>query len=131
HGTGTAGGEATELQALAESRRAATQNGAPAAISSIKAVIGHTKAAAGVASVIKSVTALQARIVSPATGCSSPHPVLKDANTSLRPLKVAQPWPEGKPLRAGVSAMGFGGINCHAVLENPEQIQVQRRQFTA
>ena len=25
--------------------------------------------------------------------------------------------------------MGFGGINCHVVLENPEQ--VQRRQFTA
>jgi len=119
------------LQALAEARRAATQNGAPAAISSIKAVIGHTKAAAGVAGVIKSVKALQARILPPATGCSSPHPVLKDANTSLRPLKVAQPWPEGKPLRAGVSAMGFGGINCHVVLENPEQIQVQRRQFTA
>lgn len=121
HGTGTAVGDTTELQALAEARRSAAQNGPPAAISSVKALIGHTKAAAGVAGLIKSVKALQARILPPATGCSNPHPVLKDANESLRPLKVAQPWPEGKPLRAGISAMGFGGINCHVVLENPEQ----------
>jgi enediyne polyketide synthase len=129
HGTGTAVGDATELQALVGARPATAPNDSPAAISSIKAVIGHTKAAAGVAGLIKSVKALQARILPPATGCTSPHPLLKDAGTSLRPLKTAQPWPEERPLRAGVSAMGFGGINCHVVLENPKQSQP--RQFTA
>jgi enediyne polyketide synthase len=68
HGTGTAVGDATELQALARARREATvdreapgevvANGtnassAPCApstvVSSVKAIIGHTKAAAGVA----------------------------------------------------------------------------------
>src|SRR5205085_11969098 len=43
-------------------------------------------------------------------------------------IQVAEPWPIDQPLRAGVSAMGFGGINCHVVLENPQQSQV--RTFT-
>ncbi|HEV2991603.1 MAG TPA: type I polyketide synthase [Candidatus Angelobacter sp.] len=129
HGTGTAVGDETELQALTEARHASRKASSPAAISSIKAVIGHTKAAAGVAGLIKSVKALQERILPPATGCSNPHPLLAQSDGSLRPLTVAQAWPDGQPLRAGVSAMGFGGINCHLVLENPEQDRP--RVFTA
>src|SRR6266536_2779581 len=49
HGTGTAVGDATELRALSEARRDAGATGTPAVVSSIKAMIGHTKAAAGVA----------------------------------------------------------------------------------
>ncbi len=126
HGTGTAVGDATELEVLAQARRTSSSEDSPAAISSIKAVVGHTKAAAGVGGFIKSVKALQARILPPATGCSNPHPLLKQADTSLRPLSVAEPWPADRPLRAAVSAMGFGGINCHVVLESPEQPQSRR-----
>ncbi|HEV3039497.1 MAG TPA: type I polyketide synthase [Candidatus Angelobacter sp.] len=129
HGTGTAVGDETELQALTDARSASGSEISPAAISSIKAVIGHTKAAAGVAGLIESVKALEARILPPATGCSNPHPLLKESGASLHTLSVAQPWPDGLPLRAGVSAMGFGGINCHLVLENPEQDQP--RSFSA
>ncbi len=32
-------------------------------------------------------------------------------------MRQGEPWPAGRPLRAGVSAMGFGGINTHVVLE--------------
>nr|BFE84794.1 hypothetical protein GCM10020093_073950 [Planobispora longispora] len=34
-------------------------------------------------------------------------------------LRKAEPWPSGAPVRAAVTAMGFGGINTHVVLENP------------
>jgi enediyne polyketide synthase len=125
HGTGTAVGDATELEVLAQARRASTPKNSAAAIGSIKAIIGHTKAAAGVGGLIKSVKALQSRILPPATGCSTPHPLLKQADTPLRPLPVAEPWPAGQPLRAAISAMGFGGINCHVVLEGTEQNQTR------
>src|SRR5690606_19899065 len=57
HGTGTKVGDAPELTALSQALR---QSGAaqPAAIGSVKALIGHTKAAAGVAGLIKAVMAL-------------------------------------------------------------------------
>ena len=35
----------------------------------------------------------------------------------LRVLRNGELWPADRPLRAGVSAMGFGGINAHIVLE--------------
>jgi enediyne polyketide synthase len=116
HGTGTIVGDTTELKALSDARRRA---GAPrsAAIGSIKANIGHTKAAAGVAGVIKAVMALHRQIIPPTTGCEQPHREFKNAGASLRVPREGEPWPEGEGRRAAVSAMGFGGINTHVVLE--------------
>src|SRR5689334_15665607 len=84
HGTGTAVGDATELQALTRVRRDA----APAVISSIKAIIGHTKAAAGVAGLIKATMALNAQILPPTIGCDEPHEALNDS--PLRALKQGE-----------------------------------------
>ncbi len=131
HGTGTAVGDATELEVLSRARKATiaeSGNNFQAVVGSLKAIIGHTKAAAGMGGLIKTVKALQTRILPPTTGCLNPHLLLKQAGAALRQIPVAEPWPADQPLRAGVSAMGFGGINCHVVLENPEQSQV--RTFT-
>jgi enediyne polyketide synthase len=116
HGTGTEVGDATELRVIARARREA---GAPgtAAVGSVKAVIGHTKAAAGVAGLVKAAMALHAQVIPPATGCVDPHPELLAEPRVLRAPAAGEPWPDGAPLRAGVSAMGFGGINVHVVLE--------------
>lgn len=114
HGTGTALGDATELRAFAEARKEADDKAPAVAISSIKGNIGHTKAAAGVAGLIKATMAVHHEVIPPATGHFDPHP---DLDTSaLRIPLAAETWPEGRPVRAGVSAMGFGGINAHVVL---------------
>lgn len=118
HGTGTSVGDATELQVLSQARRAASNTAAPAYIGSIKANIGHTKAAAGVAGLIKATLALHAQILPPTTGCEQPHAALTGAPAVLQVLPQGVLWPGDRPLRAGVSAMGFGGINTHVVLEN-------------
>ncbi len=117
HGTGTSVGDATELRALSRARRNASPQAGAAAIGSLKANIGHTKAAAGVAGLIKAVLALKARILPPTTGCEDPHPELKTDAPALRVLKQGEAWPREQSLRAGVSSMGFGGINAHVVLE--------------
>ncbi|WP_043617874.1 type I polyketide synthase [Nonomuraea candida] len=118
HGTGTAVGDATELTALSEARAQADPQAGPAAIGSIKGMIGHAKAAAGVAGLIKAVMAVHEQVLPPTLGCVEPHEVLTGESATLRALRVAEPWPDGAPLRAGVSAMGFGGINSHVVIEN-------------
>jgi enediyne polyketide synthase len=118
HGTGTAVGDATELQALARARREADPEAPPAAIGSIKANIGHTKAAAGVAGLIKAAMAVSAQVIPPTTGCDEPHPELKTAAPALRVPRRGELFPPEGCVRAGVSAMGFGGINAHVTLES-------------
>ena len=118
HGTGTSVGDATELRALSRARRESSPDAPAAAIGSIKANIGHTKAAAGVAGLIKAALALEAQVLPPTTGCEEPHPELAGDSAALRVLSQGEPWPPDRPLRAGVSAMGFGGINAHVVLES-------------
>ncbi|MGV9776513.1 type I polyketide synthase [Streptosporangium sp. NPDC003464] len=117
HGTGTAVGDMTELTALSGARSAAAPGASPAAVSSIKGMIGHAKAAAGVAGLIKATMAVHEQVLPPTIGCVDPHQVLTDESASLRVLRKAEPWPAGAPVRAGVTAMGFGGINTHVVLE--------------
>ena len=116
HGTGTRTGDEVELQALTTALTEANAPAGSAALGSVKANIGHTKAAAGVAGLIKTVMALRTGVLPPATGCASPAAPV-DGTGALRILQHPEPWPSNRPRRAGVSAMGFGGINVHVVLE--------------
>lgn len=128
HGTGTTVGDATELQALSLARREAHADAPSAALGSVKANIGHTKAAAGVAGLMKAAMAVRARVVPPTTGCDTPHAQLKGERPALRIVKEGELWPYDAPVRAGVSAMGFGGINTHLTLEAVDTLE--RRSFT-
>jgi enediyne polyketide synthase len=128
HGTGTTIGDATELQALSQARREAGGRSATAAVGSIKANIGHTKAAAGVAGLIKAALAVHVGVVPPTTGCDNPHPELTAGDPMLRVVREAELWPADAPVRASVSAFGFGGINAHVTLEAVET--APRKTFT-
>ncbi|MEV0887802.1 type I polyketide synthase [Streptomyces microflavus] len=119
HGTGTAVGDATELTALMGARSAADPDAPVAAITSIKGMIGHTKAAAGIAGLIKAAMAVDNQTLPPAIGTVDPHRLLTEERANLKALRKAEAWPEGAPRRAGITAMGFGGINTHVVLEAP------------
>lgn len=112
HGTGTAVGDDTELRTLLAVRGT---EGRPATLGSVKANIGHTKAAAGVAGLIKAAMAVYSEVLPPTTGCVQPHPVLTDTPAALRVADEAAAWSTSQRY-AGVSAMGFGGINAHLVL---------------
>ncbi len=117
HGTGTNVGDATELKVISRARRESNTSASRAAIGSIKANIGHTKAAAGIAGLIKATLAVHTQTLPPITGCERPHPELDGDAAALRILREPETWPDGKPLRASVSAMGFGGINTHVTIE--------------
>ncbi len=129
HGTGTYVGDATELAALTSSLREAGPAKATPPVGSIKANIGHTKAAAGVAGLIKAALTVHTQILPPNTACEEPHPELRGADAPLRTLDHGEPWPAGQAVRAGVSSFGFGGINVHVVLEGAPA--VRRRSLLA
>lgn len=129
HGTGTAVGDETELKTLSRAVREAGVKHGRSFIASTKANIGHTKAAAGVAGLIKATMALSKQVIPPMTNHERPHPVIAAEDGVLQTVRKGIAWPEERPLRAGVSAMGFGGINTHLTLENPAE---RRRQgFTS
>lgn len=113
HGTGTAVGDPTEVRALASLRDGARR---PLPIGSIKANIGHTKAAAGLAGLIKIVEALKAGIVPPHVGCDTPHDVFDEVDRRIHPALAGEALDDGCVI-AGVSSFGFGGINAHVVIE--------------
>ncbi|MBZ9803452.1 type I polyketide synthase [Mesorhizobium sp. ES1-6] len=111
HGTGTAVGDPTEIQALA-SLRGATSN--PLLIGSIKANIGHTKAAAGFAGLAKAIEALRQGVLPPHVGCRDPHPAFAETENRIQPSLIPK---RIDGTLAGVSSFGFGGINAHIVIE--------------
>lgn len=127
HGTGTALGDATEIEALGSARLLADPSAPPAALSSLKGNIGHTKAAAGIAGLIKATLAVHNQVIPPATGHDNPHPKLLGESPALYVPREAEQWPADRPIRAGVSAMGFGGINTHIAIEQAPGTERQDR----
>ena len=86
-------------------------------IGSIKANIGHTKAAAGFAGLVKTVESLRQGLVPPHVGCEEPHPVFAETDHRIRPNMACAPIEGERGGIAGVSSFGFGGINAHVVVE--------------
>ncbi|HRK57412.1 MAG TPA: type I polyketide synthase, partial [Burkholderiaceae bacterium] len=117
HGTGTAIGDPSELRSLAE-----VFNDVPRAscvVGSVKANVGHLLSAAGIASFIKLVLMLQHKRMPPSLHVQRPTAQLRDAQTPFRLLENAEHWhaPENMPRRGAINSFGFGGTNCHMVLE--------------
>jgi acyl transferase domain-containing protein/NAD(P)H-dependent flavin oxidoreductase YrpB (nitropropane dioxygenase family)/NAD(P)-dependent dehydrogenase (short-subunit alcohol dehydrogenase family) len=118
HGTGTVAGDASELSSLMELFKGAGAATRTCAVGSVKSMIGHTKAAAGVTGLIKAALALHQRVLPPTLNVTDPNPKLLESDSPFYLNTEAQPWAaNGLPRRAGVSAFGFGGSNFHAVLE--------------
>jgi enediyne polyketide synthase len=123
HGTGTKVGDKVELEALAQAMQAdADADGEVAprscGMTSFKSIVGHTKAAAGVGAFIKAALAVNRRVLPPTAGCQRPHSVFETTARGLYPILRGEVADPSQTLRAGVSAMGFGGINVHVTLES-------------
>ncbi|WP_414586149.1 beta-ketoacyl synthase N-terminal-like domain-containing protein [Scytonema sp. PCC 10023] len=120
HGTGTQVGDPTEFASLKDFFGENNPKRQYIALGSVKSQIGHTKAAAGAASLIKTALALHHKILPPTINITQPHPKLNIKNSPFYLNTETRPWilaPGEPPRRAGVSSFGFGGTNYHVVLE--------------
>ncbi|WP_165964357.1 type I polyketide synthase [Actinomadura sp. KC216] len=120
HGTGTPAGDAAEFAAL---RQVFDESGREdrrwCALGTVKSQIGHTKAAAGAAGLLKAVLALHHKVLPPTIKAEQPNPRLEIAGSPFYLSTSARPWINlaDHPRRASVSSFGFGGSNFHVALE--------------
>ncbi|MBX7114377.1 MAG: aminotransferase class I/II-fold pyridoxal phosphate-dependent enzyme [Myxococcaceae bacterium] len=130
HGTATTVGDVVEVGALKSffNQRAGKQLSEPYCyLSSIKANVGHTMSAAGVAGFIKTALALYHRAIPPQPGVEELNPKLDLARSPFRIAHQLTHWekPAQHNRRAAVSSFGFGGTNAHVLLEEaPESSPV-------
>ncbi|MCC9738899.1 aminotransferase class I/II-fold pyridoxal phosphate-dependent enzyme [Streptomyces sp. MNU89] len=114
HGTGTTVGDPVEVGVLRELRG---EEGAPAYLGAVKAVVGHSLNAAGIAGLVKAVLAVHRGVIPPQPEFGLADRSGLDAARLTVPAEPS-PWPgSGQPRRAGVSAFGFGGTGVHLVVE--------------
>ncbi|MBD6617883.1 acyltransferase domain-containing protein [Komarekiella sp. 'clone 1'] len=119
HGTGTMVGDPTEFLSIKEVFGENNPRKQYIALGTVKSQIGHTKAAAGAASLIKTALALHHKVLPPTINITKPHPKLKIDSSPFYLNTETRPWihTDDQPRRAGVSSFGFGGTNYHVVLE--------------
>lgn len=123
HGTGTILGDSIEIQALGNLFYGGrTQKKDKLILGSVKTNVGHLEAAAGMAAIIKVITAFEHKKI--------------PGNLHLKKLNTAVPWDSynfeiptetinwpanGKKRVAGISAFSFMGTNCHLIVQEPEK----------
>jgi phthiocerol/phenolphthiocerol synthesis type-I polyketide synthase E len=118
HGTATPLGDPIEIAALTRVFRSSTEKKGFCAVGSVKTNIGHLDAAAGVASLIKAVLALEHGQVPPSLNFTKPNPNIDFAAGPFFVNSKLIDWPRLSPRRrAGVSSFAVGGMNAHVVLE--------------
>lgn len=118
HGTGTPLGDPMEVQALGEVFRRTSPEQAPVRVTSVKANIGHTETASGIAGLLKVVLMLQHRMIPAQLHLNKLNSNIQLAGTRLEIPSESVAWPsDGQSRIAGVSSFGFGGANAHVILE--------------
>ena len=120
HGTSTRVGDVVEVTALGEVFASAGLAPGAVALGSAKSNIGHLKAAAGAAGILKATLALHHKVLPPSLNFTDPNPNIDWTSSPFRVNTELREWaaPAGGGVRtAGVSAFGFGGTNFHVVLE--------------
>lgn len=119
HGTSTAVGDKTELMVLDKLLRDAGLPPQSVGIGSIKSQIGHLKAAAGAAGVLKAALSLYHQTLPPTINVTNPNPCIDWDTSPLFLVKEPLKWESSGdiPRRACASAFGFGGTNFHICLQ--------------
>ncbi|HET8797859.1 MAG TPA: type I polyketide synthase, partial [Thermoanaerobaculia bacterium] len=130
HGTGTQLGDSIEIVALSQAFRSRTAKTQFCPIGSVKANIGHSESAAGVASLAKVLLQMKHGQLAPSIHSEEPNPNIEFEQSPFYLQHALTEWPAGSesPRRALINSFGAGGVNaCMIVEEYPRVRAVAER----
>ncbi|MCB0208008.1 MAG: SDR family NAD(P)-dependent oxidoreductase [Anaerolineae bacterium] len=128
HGTGTLLGDPIEIRAATEVYRHYTAEKQYCAVGAVKSNVGHTMTAAGITGLIKLVLSLEHQQIPATLHCEKPHPRFKFDESPFYPNTSLRDWEPINGHRIGaISSFGFGGTNCHMIIEEGNQAHPIRR----
>ncbi|CAG8950778.1 hypothetical protein HYFRA_00002991 [Hymenoscyphus fraxineus] len=117
HGTGTAVGDPLELSAITKTFGKSKRKHR-LVIGSAKASVGHLEAGAALVGIIKTIECLERGMIPPQKHFSILNPKINSSHVQIPTSLLLWPDTGGFPRRAAVNSFGFGGTNCHIVLEH-------------
>ncbi|KAK5055904.1 hypothetical protein LTR84_012454 [Exophiala bonariae] len=127
HGTGTQAGDAAEVNSIKEVfiGDQSTRN-IPLLLGSIKANLGHSESASGLAGILKATLSLEKALIPPVAQLVIQK---EDVTKAIRDSAVHIPtklehWPHSGVRYASVNSFGFGGSNAHVILESAPEFDV-------
>ncbi|KAL8803996.1 MAG: hypothetical protein Q9200_006002 [Gallowayella weberi] len=117
HGTGTRVGDPIEALGIHQAFKNRPKCH-PLRIGAVKTNVGHLEGAAGLAGLIKTVLVLEKGIIPPNALFEKANDSIDATEWNLEFPVEPVPWPTDGLRRASVSSFGFGGSNCHVVLDD-------------
>lgn len=121
HGTGTSLGDPIEIKALNNAFQYNINKNKDinsCVVGSVKANIGHTDVAAGIAGVIKVCKMLEHSVIPKQINYDQPNPNIHLEKTNFEIIATEKKWnkKEQFPRIAGISSFGIGGTNAHIII---------------
>ncbi len=122
HGTGTQLGDSIEIAALTQAFQKRTRKKRFCPIGSVKANIGHSESAAGIAGMAKVILQMEHRQLAPSIYSDLPNPNIEFEESPFYLQHGLSEWESSPdhPRRALVNSFGAGGVNACVVLEEYE-----------
>ncbi|MEO8382098.1 MAG: SDR family NAD(P)-dependent oxidoreductase [Acidobacteriota bacterium] len=123
HGTGTQLGDSLEIAALAQAFQQQTGRKQFCPIGSVKANLGHSESAAGIAGLAKVLLQMEHRQLAPSIHSDTPNPNIdfKDSPFYLQHGLTDWETAPGQPRRALINSFGAGGVNACVIVEEYEK----------
>ncbi|KAK0613233.1 polyketide synthase [Immersiella caudata] len=123
HGTGTPVGDPIETHSVSSVFAEHRAQDDPLLIGSVKSNLGHSEATAGITALIKTVLAIENKLIPPTIGITKLNPAIKFDDWKIRVVQQATSWPSSIPIRrASVNSFGYGGANAHVIVEGLDSV---------
>ncbi|CAG1982981.1 unnamed protein product [Fusarium graminearum] len=122
HGTGTQAGDREEIGSISKVFCEDSGRTDDLYVGSVKTNIGHLEATSGIAGLLKSILILKHGQIPATLNFIKPKPSLKLYEKKIKiPSELTKlPTPQNGPPRVSLNSFGYGGTNCHVILQAPD-----------
>ena len=123
HGTGTQLGDSIEIAALTQAFQKQTMKKQFCPIGSVKANMGHSESAAGIAGLAKVILQMEHRQLAPSIHSDEANPNIEFKESPFYLQHGLSEWESSPvhPRRALINSFGAGGVNACVILEEYEK----------